>query len=318
VRRNEFPGVTESLSFHELEIFVAFAEVEHLGRAAEALDLSVPAVQRAVRNLEVRLGVPLVRRDGRRVRLLHAGRVLADQASKVIRGRADAVDAVLVAAGRERHLLRVGYMYSLGLRVLPDLIADMLERQPDIRVELRHGATDALVDALLAGELDAICVAPMPSLAEITVAPLFTESFRLSVRFDDPLAKRARVDLREVRTRPFAALREGFGSRRYMLEACARAGFRPQIAFTADDIFTVEGFVGAGIAVAVLPELIAENGGQRVVRLALKEETRTERTVGIAYLTSQAQHFALGAFLGAGNRYVARNELRKDVSCSQA
>jgi LysR family transcriptional activator of glutamate synthase operon len=300
--------VLESLSFHELEIFVAFAEVEHLGRAAEALDLSVPAVQRAVRALEARLGVPLVRRDGRRVRLLHAGRILADQAAKVLRSRADAVDAVLVAAGRERHLVRVGYMYSLGLRVLPDLIADMLAAEPAIRVELRHGATDALVDALLAGELDAICVAPMPALAEITSMPLFTESFKLSVCSDDPLARRSRVDLREVRGRTFAALREGFGSRRYMLEACARAGFRPKIAFTADDIFTVEGFVGAGIAVAVLPELIAENGGRRVVHIALKEATPTERTVGIAHLTSQQHHFALGAFLAAGDRYVKRND----------
>ncbi len=300
--------MVESLSFHELEIFIAFAESEHLGRAAEALDLSVPAVQRAVRNLEARLGVPLVRRDGRRVRLLHAGRILADQAAKVIRSRAEAVDAVLVAAGRERHLLRVGYMYSLGLRVLPDLIADMLAQEPAIRVELRHGATDALVDALLAGELDAICVAPVPSLPEIDSSPLFTESFRLSVCSSDPLARRSRVDLREVRSRSFAALREGFGSRRFMLEACARAGFRPKIAFTADDIFTVEGFVGAGIAVAVLPELIAENGAQRVVRIALKEEAPTERTVGISYLISQRRHYALGKFLAAGNRYVKRNE----------
>jgi LysR family transcriptional regulator, transcription activator of glutamate synthase operon len=300
--------MTRSLSFHELEVFLAFAELEHLGRAAEALDLSVPAVQRTVRALEARLGVPLVRRDGRRIRLLHAGRILADQAARVIRARADAVDAVLVAGGRERQVLRVGYMYSLGLRVLPDLIADMLSREPAIRVELRHGATDGLVDALLSGELDAICVAPLPSLAEISVMPLFTEGFRLSVRFDDPLARRARVDLRQVRGRQFAALPEGFGSRRFMLEACARAGFRPDIAFTAGDIFTVEGFVGAGIAVAVLPELIAEHGGGRVVRVPLRETVPTVRTVGIAYLTSQRQHFALDGLLTAGNRYVARND----------
>ena len=66
---------------------------------------------------------------------------------------------------------------------------------------------------------------------------------------------------------------------------------------------------GAGIAVAVLPELIAENGAQRVVRIPLKEETSTERTVGIAYLTSQRRHYALGRFLAAGDRYVKRNEL---------
>ena len=297
----------EEVSFHDLEVFLAFAELEHLGRAAEALDLSVPAVQRTVRALESRLGVPLVRRDGRRVRLLHAGRILADQAARVIRARSDAIDAVLVAAGRERHVLRIGYMYSLGLRVLPDLVADVLEREPKLRVELRHGATDELVDAMLSGTLDAVCVAPLPSLPDVSVFPLFTEHFRLSVPAGDPLARRARIDLREVRSRPFAALREGFGTRRFMLEACARAGFVPHIAFNAGDIFTVEGFVGAGLAVAVLPELIADHGGRRVVRVPLRETVPTTRTVGIAHLTAQNQHAALRAFLNAGVRYVERN-----------
>jgi LysR family transcriptional regulator, transcription activator of glutamate synthase operon len=307
VQRNEVSTVDEALSFHDLEVFLAFAEVEHLGRAAEALDLSVPAVQRTVRSLEARLGVPLVRRDGRRVRLLHAGRILADQAARVIRARGDAVDAVLVAAGRERHVLRIGYMYSLGLRVLPDLVADVLARHKSIRVELRHGPTDELVDAMLSGTLDAVCVAPLPALPDVSALPLFTENFRLSVPAGDPLARRAQVDLREVRSRPFAALREGYGSRRYMLEACARAGFVPNIAFTAGDIFTVEGFVGAGLAVSVLPELIGDHGGRRVARIPLRESTPTTRTVGIAHLTTQQQHGALRALLDAGVRYAERN-----------
>ena len=297
----------EPLSFHDLEIFLAFAELEHLGRAAEALDLSVPAVQRTVRAIEARLGVPLVRRDGRRIRLLHAGRILADQAARVIRARSDAVDAVLLAAGRERHVLRIGYMFSLGLSVLPRLIADVLAQEPTLRVELRSGATDELVDAMLAGTLDAVCVAPLPSIADIATLPLFTEGFRLSVSASDPLARRANIDLREVRGRPFAALREGFGSRRSMFEACARAGFVPQIAFTAGDIFTVEGFAGAGLAVAVLPELIGEHGGARVVRIPLLETAPTTRIVGIAHLVAQRKHGALAAFLDAGVRYAERN-----------
>jgi LysR family transcriptional activator of glutamate synthase operon len=191
--------------------------------------------------------------------------------------------------------------------VLPDLVVDVLEQEPAVRVELRHGPTDELVDALLAGTLDAVCVAPLPALPDVSVLPLFTESFRLSVPVTDPLARRARVDLREVRGRPFAALREGFGSRRFMLEACARAGFVPHIAFTAGDIFTVEGFVGAGLAVAVLPELLADHGGQRVVRIPLREAVPTTRTVGIAHLTAQRQHAALRALLDAGVRYVERN-----------
>jgi DNA-binding transcriptional LysR family regulator len=99
----------DDVGFHELEIFLEFSRSEHLGAAAEALGYSVSSIQRAVRILEKRLGVPLVQRDGRRVRLLHTGHVLADHAAHVIRARSEAVNAVLVAAGRRQSKLSIGH-----------------------------------------------------------------------------------------------------------------------------------------------------------------------------------------------------------------
>lgn len=306
----------DDIGFHELAVFSAFAEYEHLGRAAEALGLSIPAVQRAVRSLEARLGVPLVRRDGRRIRLLHPGRILADQAARVLRTRSEAIDAVLVAAGREQHVLRIGSMYSLGLRLVPDLMADVLAHQPDVRIEMAHGATDALVDRLLSGELDVVCVSPLPTQPEVATVVLGSEGFLATVPANDPLAKRASIDLREIRNRPFAVLREGFGSRRLMLEACARAGFAPQIAFTCDDIFTAEGIVGAGLAVSVLPERMTDHDNPRIARIRLREAVPTRRTLGVAYLASQRKHLALQRMIDAAHRYAARNDARDGVACT--
>jgi len=297
----------DDIGFHDLTIFSAFAEYEHLGRASEALGLSVPAVQRAVRSLETRLGVPLVRRDGRRIRLLHPGRILADQAARILRTRSEAIDAVLVAAGREQHVLRIGYMYSLGLRVVPDLMADVLAHQLNVRIELAHGATDALVDRLLSGELDVVCVAPLPTQPEVATVALATEGFLASVPANDPLTRRPSIDLREIRHRPFVLLREGFGTRRMMLEACARAGFAPQIAFTCDDIFTAEGIIGAGLAVSVLPERMTDHDNPRVARVRLREAVPTRRVVGIAFLASQRKHVAVRCMIVAAHRYAARN-----------
>jgi DNA-binding transcriptional LysR family regulator len=297
----------DGVDLHELAIFSAFAQHEHMGRAAEELGCSVPAVQRAVRSLEIVLGVPLVRRDGRRVRLLHAGRILADQAARMLRTRVEAIDAVLLAAGRERHVLRIGHMYSLGLRLVPDLVADVLGHEPEIRVAFSHGATDALTDRLLSGELDAICVAPVPTQPEIKSVTLCEERFDLTIVASDPLARRTQIPLREVRSRPFAALREGFGSRRSMFEACARAGFAPQIAFTCEDIFTLEGLVGAGLAVSVLPSRMSDHRNDRLARIPLVEATPTTRTVVVAYLESQRRHLGLRTLIDAAYRYAARN-----------
>ncbi|MFN2459750.1 MAG: LysR substrate-binding domain-containing protein [Candidatus Velthaea sp.] len=293
----------DGLTLHELRIFLEFSRTEHLGQAADALDLSIAAVQRAIRSLEDRLGVPLFQRDGRRLRLLNAGRILADQAARVLRTRDEAVDAVLLASGRVHDVVRLGYLYSLGVRIIPDLIAKLKSREPQARVELRHGSTADLVGGVLAGELDAACVAPLPEEPDLESVTLFSEPMRLCVAAKDALAAKARVDLRAVRDRPFASLRQGFGTRTFMLEACARAGFRPAIAYEADDIFTIEGLVGAGLAVSILPARMHDHPNPRVAYVALSAEYETQRTVGLAYRRGGKRQRALAALLASARAF---------------
>ena len=287
------------VTLQNLRTVLEFARTEHLGTTAEALDLSPAAVQRSLRAIEQRLGIPIVRRDGRNLRLLHAGRVLADQAARVLRTRDEALDAVLVAAGRARDVVRRGYLFSLSTQVMPELVARVKLREPQTRVELHLGSTAELVGRVLAGELDAACLAPIPELSEIATRPLFTESMQLCVQRDDPLAKRRDVDLRLVRDREFVTLREGFGTRAYLLEACARSGFRPLISYEVDDIFSAAGIVGAGLAVSVLPSSMRDYGHPGVAYVDLAAGCATQRTVGLAYRRTAKPHRALAALIAA-------------------
>jgi len=225
--------------------------------------------------------------------------VLADQAARVLQARDDAVDAVMLAAGRAEEVVRIGYLYSLGMRVVPDLIAALKAREPQTRIVLKHGSTEALVGEVLAGQLDAICVAPLPEETDLETLTLFSEPLLLCVASNDPLARRSQVDLRVVRDRPFAMLRQGFGTRAYMFEACARAGFRPKPAYEVDDIFAVEGLVGAGLAVSVMPARMQDHGHSRVAYVSLAPSCASQRTVGLAYRRGGTRHRALAAFLAS-------------------
>ena len=210
----------------------------------------------------------------------------------------------MLAAGRADEIVRIGYLYSLGMRVVPDLIARMKEREPQTRVILKHGSTETLVGGVLAGQLDAICVAPLPEEHDLDTVTLFSEAMMLCVEATDPLASRAQVDLRSVRDRPFATLRQGFGTRTSMFEACARAGFRPQPAYETDDIFTLEGLVGAGLAVSVMPARMNDHGNARVRYVPLAPSCATQRTVGLAYRKGGTHHRALAALLASAKTYV--------------
>lgn len=293
--------IKDAIEFAELEMFVEFARTEHLGRTAEALGRSVSAVQRAVRALETRLGVSLIERDGRRVRLLDAGRILAEQAARVVRARTEAVSAVREAAGLHP-LVRLGHMFSLGLGVVPTIIADVLAREPSARLSLRHGATNELVTGLLVGELDAVLVSPLPLAADLGSIPLFTESLLLAVAVDDPLAARETVSLRDLRDRAFVALPEGSGSRYDLMHACARAGFIPTIAIEVGDIYTLEGIVGAKLAVSLVPQSMRGHTHPGVARIPLREPVETRRGVGLAYVRGTESRRAVAALIDAAFR----------------
>ncbi|HYZ17340.1 MAG TPA: LysR family transcriptional regulator [Candidatus Acidoferrum sp.] len=294
----------EPVGIAELEIFLAFSRTEHLGQTAEALGRSVSSIQRTVRALEARLGVPLVERDGRRVRLLHAGRVLADHAASVVRARNEVVGAVR-AASTPRAILRLGHMFSLGLSLVPRIVAEVLARDPTTRLTLRHGATNALVTSLLAGELDAVLVSPLPLAADLVTVPLFTEPLLFAIAATDALAAHASIELAAVRDRAFVALSEGAGSRYDLMQVCARAGFTPRIAIEVGDMYTLEGIVGAGLAVSIVPASMLHHTHPTVVRIPLRESFDTQRQVGLVYLRGTETRRSVGTLVDAAARVAA-------------
>lgn len=271
------------VSFDDLEVFLVFARTEHFGQAASELGVSTATVQRSVRALERKLRIALVEQEGRRVRLRHGGRVLAREAHRVLRARADAVSTTLAEAGEPHRLLRIAHTYSLGLGFVPGVLADLLRDRPELRYRCWQGAATSVVSALLRGDADVIFTSVAPTEPNMVVQPLFTESLLLAVPVGDALAGQRAVDLAEVRDRPFVAMEPGSSSRTHMVNACARAGFVPRIAAEGNDLFLVESMVGAGLGVSVVPEGMANHHHPRVSRLRIDRPAAADRTLFVAH-----------------------------------
>jgi LysR family transcriptional regulator, transcription activator of glutamate synthase operon len=293
------------VTFHDLEILLAFSSTEHLGQAARHLGLSVASIQRAIRGLEDKVGVALVERDGRRLRLRHAGWVLAREAARMLRARCDAVDEVLAAAGAERVPLRIGHTFSLGIEVVPRIVATFLERSAGARVMLRQDAATTIIESLLSGEIDAAFSSISPVEPDVRVVPLFTEPMLLAVPAGDPLAGADAVELARVGERRFVAMSEGSSSRGYMMRACARAGFTPRVVLDTDDLFSVAGAVAAGIGLAVLPGRMRDYRHPGVVLIPLVEPVPTRRTVCLAYRRHSGRELQLSVLREVAQRHAA-------------
>jgi DNA-binding transcriptional LysR family regulator len=289
------------VTFRELEIFLEFSRTQHLGKTAERLNSSVPSIQRAVRRLETRIGVMLVETDGRRIRLSPAGRTLAEQAASVIRARSDALDVVRAASGR-RQTLRLGHMFSLGRTLVPQLVAELVRREPATRVYLRHGPTNALIASVLAGEIDAAFVSPCPIEPDLSVITLYTEAVLLCVSVKSPFAQRSRIELAELRDEPFIANPEGSGTRHDLFQACARAGFVPKILVEVGDVSTMEHMVSTGTGVALVPESMCTYEHPQVVRIPLSDHTPLQRTIGFVYPRNAQRNCAFSELLRLATR----------------
>jgi LysR family transcriptional activator of glutamate synthase operon len=272
------------VSFRDLEIFIEFARTEHLGKTAEVLGYSVASIQRAVRALEQHLRIRLVKRSGRRVQLLHSGRVLADHARQVVRSRIAAVDATQRAAGRKVTRLAIGHNFSLGIDLVPQLLSSVLKRLPDTHVVLKSGGTNSLISRVLSGELDAAIVSPPPIEADLEVIPLASEPSVLIVGADDPLVTRGAVDIADLRDRAFVALAEGNGSRQTLFQSCARAGFTPRVSIEVSDMLAVSGVVSAGLAISIIPARLASYASGRVLRVPLIAPGVANHIIALAFL----------------------------------
>lgn len=253
--------IDEQITFRKLEVFLAFMELGSMARVADAVGQSTVSVHRALHSLEEGLRCPLFRRDGRKLIPLAAAYVFAEHASRAVRACSDGVDAAREAAGFTAVRLRIGALYSLTVRTLPQLLMGLKRRRPELDVELTLGSNRDLLDKLRDGRLDAIVIAlqadhaPLPDLVEI---PMFDDEICFAAPLNSPYAERSTVDLRDLRDEKFVTLGEDFATHRDYRRAFELAGFQPPVAMRVADIFSLTNLVSGGVGYALLPRRVAE------------------------------------------------------------
>ena len=141
------------MDLSDLHIFRSVVEAGGVTRAAEKLNRVQSNVTTRVRQLESELGVDLFVRQGKRLHVSPAGKLLLDYAERLIELAREAREAVHDV--KPRGLLRLGTGESTAAMRLPVPMNDYLSRYPEVTLELRTGNTKQLAAAVLSGELDA-------------------------------------------------------------------------------------------------------------------------------------------------------------------
>ncbi|MBM7828059.1 DNA-binding transcriptional LysR family regulator [Microbacterium aurum] len=250
------------LDVQTLRIVRAIADTGSITCAAGTLGFSQPAISQHLRRLESRLGVAIVERVGRGIRLTEAGRVLARHAPAVTLAVDAAAEELAQLRGLRTGVVRLVAFPSASPVVVPRLIAALAASHPGLSLTYLEAEPPEAVEAVREDRADIALTFSYPGDRD---DPHRSSARGLSVR------SAGRDDLMLVLPAGHAAVRDvGELSdetwiagcprcRGHLLELCGRAGFTPRIGYETDNYVAVEGLVAQGIGVATLPRMALES-----------------------------------------------------------
>ncbi|MEW1906015.1 LysR substrate-binding domain-containing protein [Streptomyces sp. NPDC086147] len=221
--------------------------------AAANLGYTPSAVSQQIAVLEKEAGIALLERFGRGVRPTAAGLLLTEHAAAIGSRLAEAETALAdLRAGRTGRI-SVRYFATAGADLVAPALARFRTEHPGVRVDLRiaEGAPDAEADLTLV-------VRPRGG------PDAYGEGFRLVHLVDDPYravlpkghplaGRRAAVDLAALAAEPWVGSERPGPCLDAVLDACAAAGFSPDVAVECEEYATAQGFVAAGLGVSLIP-----------------------------------------------------------------
>jgi DNA-binding transcriptional LysR family regulator len=247
------------LSARLLAVHATVVDVGSLTGAAAVMGYTTSAVSQQLARLEAQAGVPLFEKSGRGVRPTAAGMLLADHAERVLREVADAEAALAdLRAGRTGRL-RIISFHSAGESLLPPAVADLRRALPGVHIMPIVDETDGALRRLRAGEVELVVVVEEFGRGDepeddLLRWHLLDDEYRLLLPHDHPLARRRTVPLEDlvatdwiITTGPVDYVRDA------TVAACRRAGFVPRVVAEADEFPVTQGYVAAGLGVALVP-----------------------------------------------------------------
>lgn len=232
-----------------LSTFVAVAEELNFHRAAERLTMAQPAVSRVVLELEDRLGVKLLERTTRKVRLTESGRYLLEEAQDIL-GRIDtAENTVRLLASGTKAILRVGYTTISGHSLVPDITRDFRLSNPDVRLELTYMHSPAQRDKVLQDEIDFGFMEGSFQSSEIESRPIARYRLMALLPPKHPLVAKQTLTIEDLAVEPMVmgTNAEWPTHRRIVVDAFHAAGQVLNVAQEASSLTGILGLVTAGV-----------------------------------------------------------------------
>jgi len=248
------------VELRQLRYFVAVAEELHFRRAAARLHISQPPLSQQIAALEEELGLVLLERTRRRVELTPAGEAFLRDARAVLAELDVAVTTARAIAAGHAGYLRVGFVGSALLSIVPAAVQAFRRARPGVEVELRERSTVEALRLLRTGTIDIGLVRPpIESDEDLRTELVLRERTVAAIPAGHPLAALRRIPLQRLADEPLVLFPrpQAPGFHDLLIGELAATGSTPHVAQYAPEMTTIIGLVAAGIGVSLVPASVA-------------------------------------------------------------
>jgi DNA-binding transcriptional LysR family regulator len=290
------------LNLERLRALHAVADRGSVNAAAQALHVTTSAISQQLTKLEAEIGLSLLERHGRGVRLTDAATMLVAHTSEVL-SRLERAEAELDArrTGVGGHLT-VAAFATAARGLAPHALRQLLVAHPQLDVVLREQEPHESIPQLMRGDLDLLIAqdwanAPLALPDGLGRAPIVDDVADVALPLDHPLSQREAVALEELAGDRWIAWQPGTICHDWLMHTLRSRGHEPKVSHTASEYATQLALVGAGLGCCVIPRLGRDSVPPGVCIVAVKPALR--RHVYALWRTETSRRKAVAAAVAA-------------------
>jgi LysR family hydrogen peroxide-inducible transcriptional activator len=285
------------MNLKDLKYLVALADTGHFGRAAERTFVSQPTLSAQLKKLEDYLGVKLVERHPKNLKLTDVGKQIVALARHMLTEGDEIIALARNHADPLAGKLKIALIPTIGPYLLPRVMLKIRKALPHLGLMLYEHTTEELLKRLRDGELDMGVVALPAEQEGLESRELYVEAFTVAIPNNHPLAQKSSIKVQDLKGQTLLLLEDGHCLRDQALEVCSRVDVHEAEDFRATSLETLRHMVVAGLGITLMPELAVEPpfGAQRGLTVREFTKPAPTRTVGAVWRKSSTRTSAIGA-----------------------
>jgi len=284
-------------SLRQLRYFIAIDEHRHFGHAAAACFVTQSTLSAGIADLERTLGVQLVERSKRTVRLTESGTALVGRARDLVNDAAAFTDAAQTHSAPLSGLLRLAVIPTIAPFVLPTLLPAVAKDWPLLKLAVRETPSPSACDGIARGIADcALLALPFPC-GDVETAVVGSDALMLAL---PPGEAKGPVDAADIDPARLLLLEDGNCLKDHALAACGQPAMNADARMIGTSLHTLVQMVAGGLGVTLVPEMalragildrtgveaVAINGDDAQRRIALAWRRGSARTPELRLLAA--------------------------------